>query len=459
MQKLGDRAVRIPRPRGSARAIVDAIKQWQGVVDVVVTSEDVGIYFDREPRLQPLADLSNEDAPGRIVELHAIYDGPDLDPWGDLDVAEIHSSAIYTVDTIGFAPGFAYLSGLDPRLVKPRRATPRPRVPAGSIGIAGDRTAVYPFDSPGGWNLIGRVTEKMFGEAGSLLHLGDRVRFSPVAPFGRSVDRSAGQDGRPPEHPMIVVERASGLITVQDFGRHGLMHEAVPPGGALVPELLVAANRAVTNRDGAPAIEVCGRLVIRADEEVLVAVDGSRARVLRKKETLEIASHQRAAYLAIRGGVAERATLLCAGIGRSLHAGATFAIGDDAPVSTIEHPHAPGAGPVRVIPGPDLESFSPSAIDALTSAPFRILPTSDRVGTRLEGPRISREKDRPSVGIERSRPMVKGAIEIPRDEQPIVLGPEHPTTGGYPLVAVIATSDLGRFHSIPLGGTVRFFVS
>jgi allophanate hydrolase subunit 2 len=109
---------------------------------------------------------------------------------------------------------------------------------------------------------------------------------------------------------------------------------------------------------------------------------------------------------------------------------------------------------VRIVPGPDLDDFARAAIDALTSAPYRILASSDRVGTRLEGRRVSRVEGRP----ERSRPMVRGAIEVPRDEQPIVLGPEHPTTGGYPLVAVIATSDLGRFHSIPLGGTVRFVV-
>jgi len=178
MQRLGDRAARIPRPRGSARAIVDAIKRWQGVVDVVVTAEDVGIYFDREPHVQPLEDLPEDHGIGRIVEIRAVYDGPDLEAFGDLDVAAIHSAATYVVETIGFAPGFAYLSGLDPRLVKPRRATPRLRVPAGSIGIADDRTGVYPFDSPGGWNLIGRVVDAtMFGQDGSLLHLGDRVRF------------------------------------------------------------------------------------------------------------------------------------------------------------------------------------------------------------------------------------------------------------------------------------------
>jgi KipI family sensor histidine kinase inhibitor len=78
---------------------------------------------------------------------------------------------------LGFRPGFAYLTGLDPALVVPRRATPRPRVPAGALAIADVYTAVYPSESPGGWHLIGHVAEPMFTAAGARLSLGDRVRF------------------------------------------------------------------------------------------------------------------------------------------------------------------------------------------------------------------------------------------------------------------------------------------
>ena len=86
---------------------------------------------------------------------------------------------IYTVEFIGFAPGFAYLTALPLALQLPRRATPRTRVPAGSLAIASHYTAVYPFDSPGGWHLIGRVAQPMFGSDGAYLQLGDRVRFVP----------------------------------------------------------------------------------------------------------------------------------------------------------------------------------------------------------------------------------------------------------------------------------------
>jgi allophanate hydrolase subunit 2 len=90
-------------------------------------------------------------------------------------------------------------------------------------------------------------------------------------------------------------------------------------------------------------------------------------------------------------------------------------------------------------------------LQILLSGEYRILPSSDRIGTRLDGPALPR-----TSLAEVSRPMVIGALEVPRDGKPIVLGPEHPTTGGYPIIAVVARPDLGHLFSIRLGGSVRF---
>jgi KipI family sensor histidine kinase inhibitor len=95
-------------------------------------------------------------------------------------VVELYTSVTYTVAFLGFSPGFGYLSGLDPRLASARRATPRARVPAGSVAIGGAQTAIYPLATPGGWNLIGRTTAVLFDAARTLpatLRAGDRVRF------------------------------------------------------------------------------------------------------------------------------------------------------------------------------------------------------------------------------------------------------------------------------------------
>lgn len=189
---LGDRAVRFSRPPGSSPgALVSAIRTWPGVTDVVVARHDVAVYFGAEPRIDPaaveaLAGLRDASGSPRTIEITAVYDGPDVADVareagvGEDEVGRIHAAGTYEVDSMGFAPGFAYLTGLDPRLHVARRSTPRPRVPAGSIALAGGFTGVYPFESPGGWHLIGRVVGvRMFGDEGALLRLGDRVRFVP----------------------------------------------------------------------------------------------------------------------------------------------------------------------------------------------------------------------------------------------------------------------------------------
>ena len=97
---------------------------------------------------------------------------------------ELHASVEYLVYFLGFVPGFAYLGELPEKLVTPRLGAPRKRVPAGSLGIAGNQTGVYPFATPGGWRLIGRTPLKMFQaerDGLSLLSIGDRVRFTPVS--------------------------------------------------------------------------------------------------------------------------------------------------------------------------------------------------------------------------------------------------------------------------------------
>jgi len=257
----------------------------------------------------------------------------------------------------------------------------------------------------------------------------------------------------------LAVVRAAGLCTVQDLGRRGHMHEAVPPGGALVRELLVTANRSVGNADDAPAIEVLGQLVVRAEADVLIATDRLTPRMLRAGDELAITSEPvRVTYVAITGGVAAprvldgHGTLICAGLGAPLRAGDAIATGDRQVTATRALEAFTATDVVHVLPGPDLDAFAPTALDALVAAPYRILPSSDRVGTRLSGADLLRLADYREL----SRPMVQGAIEVPRDGQPIVLGPEHPTTGGYPILAVIAAAELGRFHAIRLGGSVRF---
>jgi KipI family sensor histidine kinase inhibitor len=133
-----------------------------------------------------------EPAP-RLVTIPVRYggdDGPDLEDVArrtglePRQVIERHAGAVYEVRFLGFTPGFAYLGPLDPSLVCPRLDRPRRSVPAGSVAIAADQTAVYPASTPGGWRLIGRTEAVLFDAARdpmSLLSIGDRVRFEPLS--------------------------------------------------------------------------------------------------------------------------------------------------------------------------------------------------------------------------------------------------------------------------------------
>lgn len=249
---------------------------------------------------------------------------------------------------------------------------------------------------------------------------------------------------------MIRIERALGLATLQDLGAHGLMHEGVPPGGALVPDLLRRANALAHNREDALAIEIMGALTVSAETDVELATDEAAFTLARGERATLRSDRFRARYLAARGGFRGTRALLCAG-GAPLRAGDRVEITPNAPARAPQPALDMSQGNIRVVLGP--ERFG--SIDAFFATAWRVRPDSDRVGTRLapmtEGATISR-----SDVVDRSRPMVRGAIEVPPDGNPIVLGPEHPTTGGYPVIAVIASEDVSRFFAIPLGGVVRF---
>lgn len=150
-------------------------------------------YADLSAELVALCEAAPDSATGsgdsREHVIPARYDGPDLESVAAAtglaieDVISRHVARTYTVDVLGFVPGFAYMSELDEAIALPRLPQPRPRVPAGSIAIAGRQTAVYPLDTPGGWHLIGRTDTVMFDPARrepALLRAGDTVRFERV---------------------------------------------------------------------------------------------------------------------------------------------------------------------------------------------------------------------------------------------------------------------------------------
>jgi KipI family sensor histidine kinase inhibitor len=207
VQPLGDAAFVVTFARelsetANACAIALAasleVRRPEGVLDIVPAmasltvhvapgqSADVFLSDLRRRAEAAVRDARAAEAPA-THEIPVVYggeSGPDLDDVAAFagctpeDVVARHVSRVYRVYMLGFLPGFAYLGDVDPSIAAPRRAAPRQAVPAGSVGIAGAQTGVYPQASPGGWQIIGRTPLRMFDPAsGSRLRPGDRVRF------------------------------------------------------------------------------------------------------------------------------------------------------------------------------------------------------------------------------------------------------------------------------------------
>ena len=189
------RAIADALQREKIAGVVDVVPAF-GAVTVVYEIARVGVFSAFETRISELAMRAAESAPrpstGRSVEIPVCYGGDfglDLDEVASHTTASVeqviewHSAVEYRVHAIGFVPGFGYLGGLPRKLHMPRRASPRPSVPAGSVGIGGAQTGIYPVSTPGGWNIIGRTPLRMFDPARpepSVLRAGDRVRFRRI---------------------------------------------------------------------------------------------------------------------------------------------------------------------------------------------------------------------------------------------------------------------------------------
>ncbi|MBK5248354.1 MAG: allophanate hydrolase subunit 1 [Actinomycetales bacterium] len=201
IQAYGERALLVDLPDLDAVHVLADLLAATGdprILDVVPAAETLLVVVAEPGDLAGVAevvaglDTSTSTKHHELAEPVPIpvrYDGADLDAVAEATgltrtgVVERHAGPVYSVDFMGFLPGFAYLSGLDPVLHLPRLETPRTRVPAGSVAIAGERCAVYPRESPGGWRLLGHTDVVMFDLAAdppALLRAGLRVRFEPI---------------------------------------------------------------------------------------------------------------------------------------------------------------------------------------------------------------------------------------------------------------------------------------
>lgn len=516
MECVGDCAVAIPvsgeagtpETTTRVRAIAAVVEQagFAGVVDVVPSADRVTVCYDvlaidsLDSWLAGLAACAEgaaahaTAAPSALHEIPVVYggdDGPDLDEVCQrlgLDRQTLiarHTAVDYLVTAVGFTPGFAYLGGLDPGLALPRRATPRTRVPAGSVGIGGNQTGVYPFASPGGWQIIGRTSRRLFAPTASppaLCTVGDRVRFVAVEE-GPGIGPSDGEVESVDEFPKpshtaadrAVTVLSAGLMTsVQDLGRVGHRASGVTVGGAADPAAAIAANLLVGNPPDAAVLELTlTGPVLRFPQDTLVALTGGsfsglpgwRPVHVPAGTTIDLghATHGCRGYLAVAGGIdvpfvlGSRSTHLAAGFGglagRPLIAGDRLPIGKPPPLpADVRFSLSPALLPLptsparlRLIPQPGLARGAVPWGEA-----FQVLARSNRMGLRLAGPALS------CAGSGISRGVVPGTVQVPPDGQPILLGADCQTIGGYPVLGHVISADLRLAAQLRPGERVCF---
>ncbi|MDX3643714.1 biotin-dependent carboxyltransferase family protein [Streptomyces sp. MB09-02B] len=278
----------------------------------------------------------------------------------------------------------------------------------------------------------------------------------------------------------LVVVRAGALTTVQDRGRPGHAHLGVPRSGALDAPAAALVNRLVGNSPDAAVLETTlNGCSVRPRSAVTVAVGGAPGPVtvdgrpapwgapvrVPGGALLDIGPARSGvrAYLAVSGGVAvepvlgSRSTDLLSGLGPPpLTDGTVLPLGrpghPHARVDVVPHPAPPSELVLRVTLGPRDDWFTEAALRTLTRRPYAVSSASNRIGLRTEGPALERSRagELPSEG------MVLGAVQVPPDGRPVVFLADHPTTGGYPVIAVVHPADLPGAAQATPGTPVRF---
>ncbi|RQM47170.1 5-oxoprolinase/urea amidolyase family protein [Paraburkholderia bannensis] len=479
-----------------------------GIEEVVPGASTVLVRFDpfviNRAQLTEMVgqlDVSNHrERSGNTFDIPVTYDGEDLCEvaellgWSVDELVRRHTDATYSVAFTGFAPGFAYMTSDDPAFNVSRRKTPRVRIPAGSVALAGKFGGIYPTDSPGGWQLLGTTQVRMWDttrETAALLAPGDRVRFRdarkgvtvslPIA-SQTEVIRNEGASG-------ILVTRADRPVLFQDIGRLRQAKQGVSASGAVDRRALRMANACVGNEEASAGLEVTlGGLSLLVDRPSTFAVTGAPCPIsiravdgtvskgpharpfavdAGEEVTLGIPDRGMRSYVALRGGFAvERAldsasTDTLAKIGPAPvkcddvlipACGAATSVDASLPIESVL-PRSGDVVSVDVVLGPRTDWFKDESVSLFLSQEWEVTSESSRVGVRLAGAQILERRDGTELPSEGT---MFGSIQVPHSGQPVVFLADHPVTGGYPVIAVVANHHLDALGQIPIGARIRF---
>lgn len=509
-------------------------KDIAGVLEVLPTYCSVSIYFDEaicqisllkdlaQKALQRSEEEKTESTDSaRTITIPVCYEdqefAPDLEKvalhakLSKEEVIKLHSSSDYLIYMMGFLPGFPYLGGMNPRLETPRLETPRTKIPAGSVAIGGAQTGLYPVESPGGWNIIGRTPLRLFDVKRKPLFLyeaGDKIRFLPItreefenfdeslwlaqvagkseASIETSDDAADSKEVYECGGGIKILE--PGLLTsIQDTGITGFQKYGIGQSGAMDQISFALANQICGNEKNAACLEttLAGpsiRFVTACDFAITGAVfenatlDGMRIEMNKKISakagsllSCGFASKGLRSYIAFSGGLLvpkvfrSSSTNLKSKIGgymgRKLQADDQLAIGINKknPLlvpdnkSTEEFTENKDVLLLDCIKSSQFDFFQEKIVKKFTDSIYTVSAESDRMGIRFTGPGLECGK---TDIISDAIPF--GAVQITSAGLPVVMAADRQTTGGYAKIACVKKSAMYRLAQALPGTKVRF---
>ncbi|MDR7015218.1 urea amidolyase family protein [Acinetobacter sp. 3657] len=463
------------------------------------------IFIDGKNLIQWISsqkiDQYSENTNKKEVIINVCYDGADLAHVAEylgIGVDEViykHTHCHWQVAFIGFAPGFAYLVSADhPFGNIPRLASPRKKIASGSVGLAGEYSGIYPKESPGGWQLIGRTDQTMWDvnrEQAALLLPSDQVVFKDISKHPKQVTIPATRvvPIKAPQNPVVFTVQNVGLqVLIQDEGRKNVAQLGVGQAGAIDRSAFHCANACVGNPKNAAALEIYnGGLRLKVMKETVIAVTGAETELwvsyangytvkqplyqpiaLDRGDEIYLDKVQAGIrnYVAVRGGIAVEQVLNSASYDSLAELGtAPLRVGDeirsaqlktgcvDLDQSATELSKVGDQVVVDIVLGPRMDWFTPESIDLLLEQRWLITVESNRIGLRLAGDKPLQRQikhELPSEGC------CTGAIQIPPSGQPVLFMNDHPITGGYPVIAAVAPYHLDLIAQLAAGCYIQF---
>lgn len=403
----------------------------------------------------------------------------------------LHTNKTYKVYMLGFLPGFAYMGKVVPEIAAPRLAQPRTTVAAGSVGIAGEQTGIYPFTSPGGWNIIGQTPLHLFDahNASPTIFLpGDEVQFEAIslATFHRLQQEKANTTNTTTTAGLKVI-KAGIADTIRAVGRFGHQHLGIPPNGCLDMVAAATANFLVGNDAEAAVIEMhFPASVFVVEQDCLLALSGADFMAYVDNEPItnntvftakrssviqfKAPKQGRVCYLAVRGGfnvpkwlnsyTTNLPTKAGGWDGSYLQAGATLGFNNTSFINLMPKNNwkanlatcYTADDLIRIIKGPDFDLLEEPSKALLQSSIFSISPNSNNMGFRLVGEVLQLTQTQEMI----SSAVVMGTVQLLPNGSLLVLMSDHQTTGGYPVIAYVTAVDLPKLAQSSIGKHISF---